>query len=160
MSDIKQVISTDARREIEALFEHVPQRRAACIDALKIVQKYNRWVSNEAIEELSPMLEMGAEEIDGVATFYNIIFRQPVGRHVIFVCNSVSCWIMGYEDLVEALKEKLGLELGQTTADDRFTLLPIVCLGACDSAPTIKIDDDLYRDVTIESLDEILENYK
>ncbi len=160
MNDIKPVISEEARKEITDLFEHVPIKRAACIDALKVIQKHNRWVSNEALEELAPMLEMGVEEIDGVATFYNIIFREPVGRHVIFVCNSVSCWIMGYEKILEALENKLGVKLGGTTPDDRFTLLPIVCLGACDSAPTIKIDEDLHRDVTVEQLDEILEQYK
>ncbi len=159
MSDKKQVISEEARKEIEDLFEHVPQKRVACIDALKVVQKHHRYVSDEALKELAPMLEMGAEEIDGVASFYNIIFRKPVGKHVIFVCNSVSCWIMGYEKIIEALEEKLDVKLGGTTADDRFTLLPIVCLGACDSAPTIKVDNDLHRDVTVEQLDEILDRY-
>lgn len=159
MSDKKAIISREARKEIEEYFEHVPQKRAACIDALKVVQKYNRWVSDEALQELAPLLGMGVEEIDGVATFYNIIFRRPVGRHVIFVCDSVSCWIMGYEKILEAIKGKLEIDLGQTTEDDRFTLLPIVCLGACDSAPTIKVDEDLYRDVTVEQLDEILEKY-
>ncbi len=160
MEEKKPVISAEAWKEIEAYFEHVPQKRNACIDALKVVQKYNRWVSDEALEELAPVLEMGVSEIDGVATFYNIIFREPVGRHVIFVCNSVSCWIMGYEELIEAIKKKLGLDLGETTEDDRFTLLPIVCLGACDSAPTILIDEDLHRDVKIEQLDDILDKYK
>ncbi len=160
MNETKQVISAEAWKEIEEYFKHVPKKRAACIDALKVVQKHNRWVSDEALAELAPVLEMGVDEIDGIATFYNIIFRQPVGRHVIFVCDSVSCWIMGYEKIIEALKDKLKIELGQTTADDRFTLLPIVCLGACDSAPTIKVDKELYRDVTVEKLDEILENYK
>jgi len=97
MSIENQVISDEARKEIEALFHHLPHKQAACIDALKVVQKYNRWVSDEALEELAPILEMKTHEIDSVATFYNIIFRRPVGRHVIFLCNSVSCWVMGYE---------------------------------------------------------------
>ncbi|HLS30623.1 MAG TPA: NADH-quinone oxidoreductase subunit NuoE [Flavobacteriaceae bacterium] len=160
MSDNNKVISKEAIKEIESHFKHVPHKRAACIDALKVVQKHNRWVSDQALKELAPILDMGVEEIDGVATFYNIIFRQPVGRHVVFVCDSVSCWIMDYEKIMEALKEKLGIDLGQTTEDDRFTLLPIVCLGACDGAPVIKVDEDLYRDVTVEQLDEILDNYK
>lgn len=155
-----KTIPDEAIKEIEGLFHHVPHKSAACIEALKVVQKYNRWVSDEALNELAPVLEMSADEIDSVATFYNIIFRKPVGRHVVLICNSVSCWIMGYEKILNALKTKLGVEFGQTTPDDRFTLLPIVCLGACDHAPTIMIDEDLYRDVTEEKLDEILGKYK
>lgn len=153
-------ISFEARQEIEALFHHLPHKKAACIEALKVVQKHNRWVSDEALAELAPILEMGADEIDSVATFYNIIFRRPVGRHVIFVCNSVSCWIMGYERLLAALQEKLGIHFSQTTADNRFTLLPIPCLGTCDHAPALMIDQDLYRDLQIDQLDQILSKYE
>ena len=156
----ERTISTEARQEIEELFHHLPHKRAACIEALKVVQKHNRWVSDEALEELAPILEMGADEIDSVATFYNIIFRKPVGRHVIFVCNSVSCWIMGYEQILDALQQKLGIQFSQTTPDNRFTLLPIPCLGTCDHAPALLIDHDLYRDLKVEQLDEILSKYE
>lgn len=155
-----QVIPEEAKQEIEKLFEHLPHKQAACIDALKIVQKYNRWVSNEALEELAPILDMSAHQIDGIATFYNIIFRRPVGRHVIYLCNSVSCYIMGYEAIHAALKEKLQIGLGMTTKDDRFTFLPIPCLGTCDHAPAMIIDEDLYRDLKPEQLDEILAKYE
>lgn len=155
----EQVISDEARQEIEQLFHHLPHKRAACIEALKVVQKHNRWVSDEALQELAPILEMGANEIDSVATFYNIIFRKPVGRHVIFLCNSVSCWILGYEDIRNAIREKLKIDFGQTTPDDRFTFLPIPCLGTCDHAPALIIDKDLYRDLKPEQLDGILEKY-
>ncbi len=156
----EQVIPEEAKQEIEKLFKHLPHRQAACIDALKIVQKYNRWVSNEALEELAPILDMSPHQIDAIATFYNIIFRRPVGRHVIYLCNSVTCWIMGYEEIHTALKEKLQIDLGMTTKDDRFTFLPIPCLGTCDHAPAMIIDEDLYRDLKPEMLDEILAKYE
>ncbi|MCO6496634.1 MAG: NADH-quinone oxidoreductase subunit NuoE [Chitinophagaceae bacterium] len=156
----EQVISEEARKEIEALFEHLPRKQAACIDALKVVQKYNRWVSDQALVELAPILEMSPHEIDSVATFYNIIFRRPVGRHVIYLCNSVSCWVMGYEAIRNALKEKLQVDFGMTTKDDRFTFLPIPCLGNCDHAPSMIVDEDLYEDLTPEILDEILAKYE
>lgn len=155
-----QVISNEARQEIEKLFHHLPHKQAACIDALKIVQKYNRWVSDEALQELAPILEMSVHEIDSVATFYNIIFRRSVGRHVILLCNSVSCWIMGYEEIKKALKDKLKIDFGMTTKDDRFTFLPIPCLGTCDHAPAMIIDEDLYRDLKPDQLDEILAKYE
>ncbi|MCC6384902.1 MAG: NADH-quinone oxidoreductase subunit NuoE [Bacteroidia bacterium] len=156
----EKVVSDEAKKEIEKLFHHLPHKQAACIDALKIVQKYNRWVSDQALEELAPILEMSPNEIDSVATFYNIIFRKPVGRHVIFLCNSVSCWIMGYEDIRKAIKEKLQIDFGMTTKDNRFTFLPIPCLGTCDHAPALIIDEDLYRDLKPAQLDEILAKYE
>jgi NADH-quinone oxidoreductase subunit E len=159
MTDEK-IISEKAIKEIEELFYHVPKKSAACIEALKIVQKYHRWVSDEAIKELAPMLEMTIHELDSIATFYNMIFRRPVGRHVILVCNSVSCWIMGYAEILHYLEKKLSLKYGETTPDDRFTLLPIPCLGTCDHAPALIIDEDLHRDLTIDKLDKILEAYQ
>src|SRR5262249_28598428 len=97
------------------------------------------------------------DELDGVATFYNLIFRRPVGQHVILLCDSVSCWIMGYERLQTHLRTRLGITLGETTADGQFTLLPIPCLGTCDHAPALMIDDALYRDLDPEKLDLVLE---
>ena len=157
--DTDQFISPEAIREIEALFPHVPHRSATAIEAMKIVQKHNRWVSDDALKALAALLGMTYHELDSVATFYNMIFRRPVGRHVIFVCNSVSCWLMGYEHVRDQLIRRLGVDFGETTADDRFTLLPIPCLGTCDHAPAVLIDEDLYRDVKTDELDRILEKY-
>lgn len=156
----ERIISEKAIKEIEELFHDVPKKSAACIEALKIVQKHHRWVSDEAMRELAPMLEMTIHELDSIATFYNMIFRKPVGRHVILVCNSVSCWIMGYEEILHYLENKLSLKYGETTPDDRFTLLPIPCLGTCDHAPALIIDEDLHRDLTIDKLDKILDAYE
>jgi NADH-quinone oxidoreductase subunit E len=83
-----------------------------------------------------------------------------VGRHVILICDSVSCWITGYENLLTHLKQRLGVELGQTTADGRFTLLPVVCLGACDLAPVMMIDEDLHGRLTPEKIDAVLAHYE
>jgi|SRR5665213_1561867 len=144
---------------ITALSRQYEARRGACIEALRIVQCSRGWISNESLREVARLLEMSPDELDSVATFYNLIFRRPVGRHVILICDSVSCWIMGYEALREAFQARLGVRLGETTADGRFTLLPIVCLGACDHAPTIMIDDDLHHDVDACCLDSVLERY-
>ncbi len=103
---------------------------------------------------------MSPAELDSVATFYNLIFRRPVGRHVIFLCDSVSCWVMGYERMRQHLINRLGVQPGQTTPDGRFTLLPIVCLGACDHAPVMMIDHDTHHDLDPRKIDDILERYK
>ena len=144
---------------ITTLARRYEARRGACIEALRIVQRSHGWISDDRLCEVARLLDMSPDELDGVATFYNLIFRQPVGRHVILICDSVSCWIMGYEALRDTLQARLGVRLGETTADNRFTLLPIVCLGACDHAPTIMIDEDLHRDVDAGRLDAVLEQY-
>lgn len=118
------MLTAEERQEIEAELAHYPTREAVCIDAMKIVQRHRGWVSDESIRDIAELLEMSAADLDGVATFYNLIFRKPVGRHVIMVCNSVSCWIMGYERIREHLTARLGIEFGETSPDGRFTLLP------------------------------------
>ena len=153
------MLTKDVLEEIEHEAGLYETRQAACIDALKIVQKHHRWVSDEAVGDIARALDMSPDAVDSVATFYNGIYRKPVGRHVILVCNSVSCWVMDYEKLRNALQQKLGIQLGQTTADGRFTLLPVQCLGNCDHAPTLMIGEDTYNDVDAAKLDGILAKY-
>ena len=154
------MLTPEERQEIEAELAHYPNKQSVCIDAMQIVQRHRGWVSDESIKDLAEFLGMSVEDLDGVATFYNLIFRRPVGRHVIMVCDSVSCWIMGYEQLREQLSKRLGVKMGETTADGRFTLLPIVCLGTCDRAPAMMVDGDLHRDLDPQKLDGILEKYQ
>jgi len=136
------------------------RRPGSCLDALGVVQRGHRWVSDEDVAEVARLLGMTADEVDAVATFYNLIFRRPVGRHVILACDSVSCWIMGAESLRRRLEARLGIRMGETTADGRFTLLPIVCLGACDHAPALMVDDDLHGDLDAGGLERVLEAYR
>ena len=153
------MLTAEEKKEIEAEFPRYEQKRAVCVEALKIVQLHRGWVSDEALIAVAEFLEMTPAELDGVATFYNLIFRKPVGKHIILVCDSVSCWIMGYERILQHLQDRLGIVLGETTADGLFTLLPIVCLGACDQAPAMMIDDQLYGNLDSAKIDEILSTY-
>lgn len=138
---------------------HYEQPQAACIDALKIVQRRHGWVPDDAIGAIARVLGIGPGEVEGVATFYSLIFRQPVGRHIVLVCDSSACFLSGFNELRQALVNQLGVDYGQTTEDDRFTLLPVCCLGACDGAPALMIDDDTYGPVTADDLPALLENY-
>jgi NADH-quinone oxidoreductase subunit E len=153
------MLTAEEKKEIEAEFPRYEQKRAVCVEALKIVQRHRGWVSDETLIAVAEFLEMTPAELEAVATFYNLIFRKPVGKHVILVCDSVSCWIMGYERILQHLQDRLGIVLGETTADGLFTLLPIVCLGACDQAPAMMIDDELYGNLDEEKIDEILTNF-
>jgi len=145
--------------EIKAALAHAATKSSISVDALNIVQRHRGWVPDEAVRDIAGMLDMTADELDGVATFYSFIFRRPVGRHVILVCDSISCWVMGYNPLFERLKSAMNISFGETTEDRRFTLLPITCLGACDRAPAMMVDDDLYGPVTPEMVHEILGKY-
>ncbi len=153
------MLSEQEKREIDQEIRHMPNKKAACIEALKSVQRHRGWVSDEGVADIAEYLEISPDEVDSVATFYNLIFRKPVGEHVIFICDSVSCWIEGYEKILQTLQETLGITLGETTDDGKFTLLPIQCLGTCDHAPALMIDTDLHRDLEPEDISKILEEY-
>lgn len=146
--------------EIQAELPHYEKKQAVSIDAMKIVQKHRGWVSDENIRDIAQLLDMTSDELDSIATFYNLIFRRPVGRHVVMMCDSITCWILGYPKLRERMKSILGVEMGETSADGRFTFLPIVCLGTCDHAPAMMIDNDTYRDLAPDKLEEILKRYE
>lgn len=152
-------LSDDERHDIEHALTHYPDGRAASIDALKAVQKRRGWVPDEAIPEIAAAIGITAAELEGVATFYSLIFRRPVGRHVIKVCDSISCHLTGYDELRDELVKQLGIQYGQTTQDNRFTLLPICCLGACDRGATMMIDDDLFGPVEPADVKAILEKF-
>jgi NADH-quinone oxidoreductase subunit E len=145
--------------EIAKLASHYAEKQGACVEALKAVQRSHGWVSDQDLDEVARILEMSADELDAVATFYNLIFRRPVGRHVILICDSVSCWVMGYEPLRDHVQARLGVKFGETTADGRFTLLPTVCLGICDHAPAMMIDGDLHTDLDPDRMDNVLSSY-
>ena len=154
------MLTKEEKHEIDEAIRLVPVRKAAGIEAMKIVQERRRWVSDESLNDIALYMGMSVEELDSVATFYNMIFRRPVGRHIILLCDSISCWIMGYENIQEYFKKQLGIGLGETTVDGRFTLLPNVCLGTCDCAPALMIDNDLHTNLTIDQLEEILKKYE
>jgi NADH-quinone oxidoreductase subunit E len=154
------MLSKEEMYEIDQAIAQVPVRNAAGIEALKIVQLRRRWISDETLKDVASYMQMSPEELDSVATFYNLLFRRPVGRHIILVCDSISCWVMGYENIRKALEDKLEITYGQTTPDERFTLLPNCCLGTCDCAPAMMIDNDLYRNLKVGELDKILDQYK
>jgi NADH-quinone oxidoreductase subunit E len=154
------MLTAEEISEIEAEAPHYPTREALAIDALKIVQRHRGWISDESIGEIATQLGMSPTDLDSVATFYNLIHRKPVGRHVILICDSVSCWIMGSDKVCDALRRQCGIGLGETTADGRFTLLPIVCLGCCDRAPAMMVDDDLHAPLDDKTVDRALVGYR
>jgi NADH-quinone oxidoreductase subunit E len=153
------MLSPDEIADIEAEVPRYRDRQALGIEALKIVQRHRGWISDMALAEVGAYLGIPREELEGVATFYNLLFRKPVGRHVIRLCDSVSCWLMGGTAVDRALGEKHGLIMGDTTADGRYTLVTIPCLGACDRAPVMLVDEDLHGNLDPDGLGAILKRY-
>lgn len=150
------MLSTEELAEIDKEIAKVPYKRSACLDALMVVQKHRGYVSDESLASVAQYLGMSATELDGIATFYNLIYRKPVGQFVIRLCDSVCCHIMGYESLRQTIKDDLGIDWGQTSSDKKFTLLPAQCLGTCDKAPAMMINENLYQNVNKESLKAIV----
>src|SRR6266852_3013862 len=118
------MLTTEERREIETKLGDYPNKQAMSIESMLIIQRHHGWVSEESLRDLSELLGLSVADLDGVATFYNLIRRRPVGRHVALVCDSVSCWIMGSERVRDHLCSRLGTPLGGTTSNGRFTVFP------------------------------------
>lgn len=154
------MLTEQEKKELNHEISKYELRQAACLEGLLIVQHHRGYVSDESVKDVAEYVGMSPTELDGIATFYNRIHRRPVGRHVVKVCDSVSCWIMGYEQIVTAIWERFGIKFGQTAQDNRFTLLPTQCLGTCDKAPALMVGNDLHRNLTPQSVIEILEKYE
>lgn len=152
-------LSDSERAAIEQEMRHYEDPRAASIGALKIVQQARGWVPDGAIYAVAEALGIPASDVEGVATFYSQIFRQPVGRHLILLCDSMVCYLNGQEAIQAELQRQLGIGLGETSADGRFTLLPVCCLGNCDKSPTLMIDDHTHSHLEAASLARLLERY-
>ncbi len=170
MSDNSNVIVSSAKKarklsaeeiaEIEHEMTLYPDKKAVGLEALKIVQKHQGWVSDESLLAIAKYLEIPIADLEGVATFFNLVYRQPVGKNVILFCNSVSCWITGCNKIKQQLHDKLGIGFGETTTDNAFTLIPVPCLGDCDNAPVMMVGDDLHRRLDADKIDAIIEQYK
>ncbi|MBW6511479.1 MAG: NADH-quinone oxidoreductase subunit NuoE [Desulfuromonadaceae bacterium] len=130
--------------------------RELVIDALRAVQSHHGWVPDEGVTLVAALLGILPIEVEEVATFYDKIFRRPVGKRVIHVCDSICCWTREGEAIFAYLQEKLGIAPGETTADGVFTLLPTCCLGACGDAPAMMIGLTTYGPLTPQRVDEIL----
>jgi NADH-quinone oxidoreductase subunit E len=149
---IARKLSEAEVKEIEHELTLYPDKKAVGLEALKIVQRHNGWVSDESMLAISRYLDIALSELEGVATFFNLIYRRPVGKNVILFCESVSCWIMGCEKIRKDINEHLGIDYGETTEDGEYTLIPVPCLGDCDNAPVMLIGEKMHRNLTVDSI--------
>lgn len=155
-----RTLSVEEIAEIEHEMTLYPDKKAVGLEALKIVQKYQGWVSDESLLGIAKYLDIPVADLEGVATFFNLVYRQQVGKNVILFCDSVSCWIMGCEGIKSHIKNQLAIDYGETTEDGEFTMIPVPCLGDCDRAPVMMVGPDLHRNLTPEKIDSIISEYK
>jgi NADH-quinone oxidoreductase subunit E len=147
----------DHKQQIDELISRYPNPRGACLPLLWLAQDKYGYLTDDAMEEIAEILDLALNDLEGVASFYTMYFRRPVGRHLIWVCRTLSCSMLGSGKLLDHLKEKLGVEVGETTPDGRFTLLTQECLAACGEGPVIQVDDKYHTHMTIEKVDALIE---
>ena len=152
--------SEETRAKFERMLARYPDRQAAILPTLHLAQREFGFLSAEAISYVAALLGFAPAQIEGVATFYTMYNRKPVGKYHLQVCRNLSCSLMGAEALIEHVSRKLGMAPGETTADGRFTLTTVECLGSCGTAPVMQINDDYYENLTEESVDAILDRLR
>lgn len=159
----KEQVGLLDEEQIAEFIQHagqLEQPREMIIDLLRAIQKNHGWVPDEGVELTATILGLTALEVEEIATFYDKIFRQPVGRYPIHICDSICCWSRGGEELAAHLQQKLGIVLGQTTGDGLFTLLPSCCLGGCGRAPGVMVGQRFYGNQTVEEIDRLIDRLR
>jgi len=159
---LKQLVSPEVIEDIDKWIAKYPedQKQSAVMAALMSIQDEKGHLSEELMDAVAEYLDMPAIAVYEVATFYSMYHLKAEGRHHINVCTNISCLLRNSDAVVSHLEKKLGIKLGETTQDSRFTLRSVECLGACVNAPMMQIDKDYHENLTQKKIDEILEQYR
>jgi NADH-quinone oxidoreductase subunit E len=151
------MLSDGAKAEIARLRGEYPDPQSALLAALYLAQAdYGGWLPEQALDEVAAAMGLPPTLVAAAATFYTMLHRSPVGRHLVQVCTNISCSLLGADQLIGQIGRKLGTKPGETTPDGRITLLEVECLGSCGTAPAMRVDDDYYDNLTEAEIDHIL----
>jgi NADH-quinone oxidoreductase subunit E len=150
-------LTTEREKKLEEILARYPNTMAATIPALHLCQEQNGWVSEEVMEWVAARLDVSPAHVKGVATFYTLFNKQPVGRHQVWVCRTLSCALNGADGILRHCEKRLGVHAGETTADGKVTLRTAECLAACGNAPMIQVDRDYHERLTLPAVDAILD---
>lgn len=151
------VLSEDAVQRIQAYIAKYPNSRSALLPALHVAQNEVGWVSREAMEEVAAILDMTADQVEEVASFYTMYYKDPVGAYVLEVCKTAPCSFLGADEIIDYISGKLGISPGETTPDGLFTLIRVECLAACHRAPVMQVNHRYYQDLTPERVDALID---
>ncbi|HEX7358517.1 MAG TPA: NADH-quinone oxidoreductase subunit NuoE [Ignavibacteriaceae bacterium] len=152
--------SPENLERINKEIQKYPEKKPAVMAALYIAQEQNGYISNEVIKEVSLLLDMTAEEVLGVVTFYTMYYQKPMGKNHIQVCTNVSCMLRGGYEIWNQVKDKLGLENMEVTEDHKFSIEEVECMGSCGTAPMLAINEDYYENLTKEKVEELINSLK
>jgi len=150
------MIPTELKTELKAKIDEAEHSWEMAIDVMMALQNHYGYLSDEALEEGARLLDMPPLELEELATFYEFIFREPVGKYVIHVCDGIVCWMNGHQRVIDYLSAKLGIRPGETPSDGLFTLLPVCCIGYCDRSPAMLVNRMPYGPLTPQRIDAIL----
>ena len=154
------MIPEELEKSLKKHIEQVEHPRELVVDVMFAIQEHYGHLTDEGVQETARLLDMTPLEVEQLATFYTFIYREPVGKYVMHVCDSVVCWMDGYESVKDYLCQKLGIAPGETTPDGMFTLLTVCCIGYCDRSPAMLINRKAYGNLTAEKIDGILKKLK
>lgn len=153
-------ISKEAMEKIEKLLTRYPNKRSALLEVLHTLQQEWGYIDEEGEKKVADILEISPVDVHEVVTFYTMYYRKQVGKYKIKLCRNLTCSLMGSDTLLNYLRKKLKIDVGETTSDGRFSLETVECLGACELAPVMQINEEFYGHLTPEKIDEILEGLK
>jgi NADH-quinone oxidoreductase subunit E len=151
------VLSQDAVERINQIADTYPARRSALLPALHVAQNEIGWVSRSAMEEVGDLLGVDIDQVEEVASFYTMYYKEPVGTYVMEVCKTLPCSILGADEIIDYIGRKLGIKPGETTGDGMFTLFRVECLAACHRAPVMQVNHRYYQDLTPARVDALIE---
>jgi NADH-quinone oxidoreductase E subunit len=154
------MLSESTHQQIQLLIGKYPKKRSALIPSLQLAQKETGYLTSDAMQEIAGIFELSPNEVYEVASFYTMLYKKPVGKYVIQVCTNISCMLCNAEQIVDHLTKRLGIKLGETSPDKKYTLVEVECLGSCGTSPVVQINEDYYEDLTPEKLDRILDSLK
>ena len=146
--------------KVNNAIKRYPEKQAPVMPALWIAQEQNGWISNEVMQEVASVLDINAEDVLGVVTFYTMYHQKPMGKYHLQVCTNVSCMLRGAYDIYENVKKNLGINNMEVTADHKFSLEEVECMGSCGTAPMIAINEDFYENISLEKINKIIEDIK
>lgn len=149
-------LTPSMKGQVDEIIARYPVKEGAMLPVLHLLQREWGYISDEAMLMVSTLLDVPPAKVMGVVTFYPMFHTRPVGRHVIYVCATLSCSLAGAEMVVSHLKDRLGISVGETTPDGKFTLLKAECIAACGEAPAMMLDDEIYGHLTPDKIDRLL----
>ena len=158
MSQNGGMFSSETETQFDRLTERYPEKRSALIPILLLAQREHGWIRPDVVEYVANRLDLSSSDVESVVSFYTLLNRSAVGQNLILVCTNISCMLCGSDEIEQTLRNRLGINWGETTQDGRFTLIEAECLGSCTTAPVIQINGHFRENLTVARVEALLDD--